>query len=75
VSKGDENDESHKAGMKALNDVNMPRNSQFALAIIQNLLASNGASAFQAIESVNLCLLSFLFIGLRGLATSKKKTK
>ena len=35
---------------KALNDVNMQQNSQFALAIIQTLLASTGASAFQAIE-------------------------
>ena len=39
---------------KALNDVNIPQNSQFALAIIQTLLANKGASAFQSIEYVNL---------------------
>jgi len=33
--------------------VDFSQKSQFALAIIQTLLTSNGASAFQTIESVN----------------------
>jgi len=67
-----ESDVGEKARKKAQGDVNITRNSQFALAIIQTLLANNGASAFQVIESVNCHSLSLLFIDLRESTTSKK---
>ena len=72
VIEGEYSREITKSVNKALNDANMTRNSQFALAIIQTLLANNGASAFQVIESVNCHSLSLLFIDLRESTTSKK---
>ena len=42
-------DDEQKAQKKGFNEVNMPLNSSFALAIIQSLL-NNGANAFESIE-------------------------
>ena len=47
--------EDAKASKKALNDVTEARNSQFTLAIIQTLLASN-ETTFESIESANLLI-------------------
>jgi len=43
-------DADDKAKERALNKVNMPQNSQFALAIIQTLLDNTAVTAFESIE-------------------------
>ena len=59
---------------KALNIVNMLRNSQFALAIIETLLARN-ASAFQTIESVNFQSIYYFYSLPKRITKSKNETK
>ena len=53
--------ESTRATNKALNEVNVAQNSQFALAIIQSLL--NNGTNFESFESVHFFLFGFFFSG------------
>ena len=64
-----------KIRKKALSDANMLRNSRFALAIIQTLLANKGASAFKSIESVNLRYYRFSLLTWENQPLPKNENK
>jgi len=63
LSEGQDEKEDKKAAKKALNEMNKTQNTQFALSIIQSLLASNSGTTFESIESVHSLLFLISFCG------------